>query len=81
MYPKASGDIGVHGCAADVFAALLDDEHIDLVERQRRHERLCVVEQLAFGVTAHLVGGEAFDPNNLAGGRLDSGNATQQSTG
>ncbi len=54
--PEAAGHVGVDGGAGDVLAAELDDQHVDLVERERRHERPCVLGELVLVLAADVVG-------------------------
>ena len=65
--PEAAGDVGVDRRAGDVLAAELDDQHVDLVERQRRHEAAGVLGELVLELAADVVGREPLDPDDVAG--------------
>ena len=68
VHPEPAGDVGVDRRAADVLAALLDDQHVDHRERQRRHEVAGVVGERDLGVAADLVGGERAHGDDLTVG-------------
>ena len=80
-HPEPPGDVRVHRGARDVLAAELDDQHVDLVEREGRHQGAGVLGELVLVVAADVVGREALDAHHVAGGRLDRTDAAEQAPG
>ena len=76
--PEPAGDVGVDRRAGDVLATLLDDEHVDVVERQTRQERSGGLEELRLGRTADLVGRQRLDIDDLTVGPLDRCHAAEE---
>ena len=81
MHPEPSRYVGIDRRAADVFAALFDDEHIDDRERQRWHEVAGPVGERDLGLGADLLGRESAHLDDVAVGRLERAHATEQATG
>ena len=50
VHPEPAGDVRVERGAADVLAALLDDQHVDLRERQAGHQRAGELGELALAL-------------------------------
>ena len=79
--PEPAGDVGVERGAGDVLAAALDDQHVDVVERQRRHQRPRLLGQLPLGGTADVVGAQRPHGDDVVERRLDRGDAAEQPAG
>ena len=80
VHPEATGDIGIDRCPRDVLARLVDDQHVDVVERQRRHERLGVIGELALAIAAHVIGPQRGNGHDGSRRRFDRGDAAEQAT-
>ena len=78
VHPEAAGDVRIERGAGDVLAAALDDQHVDLLERQRRHERPGVFGELVLAVAADLVGRQGVDAHDVAAARLDRPDAAEE---